>query len=371
MMHREIATYAGGVVRRALTEGPVDGGDGAAPPAQLPGWAVLVIFADALVFLPVFIYIGYTLSHIYPTIAMVEDPLPPAYAAVSLSDSAAANANSSDAMTTPPGAAAAAHNKAVDEAPPLTSTSLRRINRLLYATGGWTASLRGLGCAVALDLVSGVCGAAVGAFVPRAFGVLLAALATVQLHTVWTHIVVTVPSELPFWRRLPDFGKTFRATWAPVAAYWAARQFTALVPVVLAGAFGLDTWDPRAPGAVPVYSGHAVWQSLVVLLATLLSAVCLVIPAQVVLVRVQASLLPADADTIVPFDRSFGGAVEPEVVTGKGYVDFVTAWRTFGRDSWVRLLRLMGKIVAVTLAVYLVFLALVVPEFLLMLRVSN
>lgn len=32
--------------------------------AKLPGWAVMVIFVDALVFLPLFFYIGYTLSHI-------------------------------------------------------------------------------------------------------------------------------------------------------------------------------------------------------------------------------------------------------------------------------------------------------------------
>lgn len=359
MLHRDIATYAGGLVKRAM-ESPMDavgGGDGA-PPAQLPGWAALVFFADALVFLPVLLYIGYTLSHVYPTLAIVEDPQPPAYAAVSLSED-------------PNTAAAAATPTKPDVSPPLTTTSLRRINRLLYATGGWTANFRGLGCALAIDLASGICAAAVLAVLPRALGALIAALATVQLHTAWTHVVITVPSPLPFWRRLPAFAKTFRATWLPVSAYWAALQFTALVPVALARAFGLAAWDPRAPAAVPTYSGHAVWQSLVVVLATLASAVCLVVPAQVVLVRVQASLLPADADTIVPFDRSFGGAVEPEVVTGRGYVDFVTAWRTFGRDSWVRLLRLMGKIVAVTLAVYLVFLALVVPEFLLMLKVSS
>lgn len=367
MLHREIATYAGGLVKRAMDSpmdamsGGGDGGDGV-PPAQLPGWAALVFFADALVFLPVFIYIGYTLSHVYPTLAMIEDPQPPAYAAVNLSEDPTPDSNdaSTNNATTKP-----------DAAPPLTTTSLRRINRLLYATGGWTANLRGLGCALAIDVASGLCSAAVSAVLPRALGALLAALATVQLHTVWTHVVVTAPSPLPFWRRLPAFAKTFRATWLPVAAYWAARQFTAFVPLALAGAVGLDLWDPRAPAAVPAYSAHSVWQSLLLVLATLSSAVFLVIPAQVVLVRVQASLLPADADTVVPFDRSFGGAVEPEVVTGRGYVDFVTAWRTFGRDSWVRLLHLMGKIVAVTLAVYLVFLALVVPEFLLMLSVSS
>lgn len=355
MPNNLIAAFGGALIKRASEE-PTYPGDGGASTGQLPGWAVLVFFADFLVFAPVFLYIGYTLSHVYPTLAMVEDPQPPAYNAVNLSDEA------------DPAATAAT---APDES--LTTTSLRRINRLLYATAGWPANFRGLWCAFAMDAASVFCGGVIGSVVlSRAAGVLVAALATVQLHTAWTHIVVTVPSPLQWWKRLPPFAKTFRATWLPVTAYWAAEQFTKFVPRVLSVWLGLARWDPSNPAAVPAdFDGHALWKSLLVLLATLACAVGLVIPAQVVLVRVQASLLPADADTIVPFDRSFGGVVEPEVVTGKGYVDFVTAWRTFGRDSWTRLIKLMGKIVAVTLVVYVVFLAIVVPEYLLMLKVVN
>lgn len=371
-MYSHIAALSGAVVKRAaevrMSDGVGNGGNNNGATAQLPGWAVIVFFADFLVFAPVLLYIGYSLAHIYPTLAIVEDPQPPAYTAVSLS----ADSLSTTIGAGEDGAPAVNSNKAdQDQEPPLTTTSLRRINRLLYATAGWTANFRGLGCALALDIASLFCGSVFASVLPRTLGVLVAALATVQLHTAWTHIVVTTPSPERFWRRLPPFGKTFRATWFPVAAYWAASQFTAFVPVVLAAALGLSQWDPHRPTEVPQYSAHAVWQSLFVLLATLASAVCLVLPAQVILVRVQASLLPADADTIVPFDRSFGGAVEPEVVTGKGYVDFVTAWKTFGRASWLRLLKLMGKIVAVALAVYVVFLAIVVPEFLLMLHTSQ
>lgn len=345
-------------------------GDGNAP-AQLPGWAVLVFFADALIFLPIFVYICYTLVTLYPTLAMIEDPLPPAYAALSLSDDAAAsdddiiNNNTTTNNTNKP-----------DVAPPLTTTSLRRIDRLLRATGGWTANFRGLGCALTIDIVSGFCGSLASSVLPRALGTLAAALATVQLHTAWTHVVVTVPSPLPFYRRLPALSKTFRATWLPVSLYWAAQELAQRSPYLLAAALGLPIWDPRSPADMPDYQRaaaphHAVWQSLLVLVTALATAIFLVIPAQVVLVRVQASLLPADADTIVPFDRSFGGAVEPEVVTGRGYVDAATAWRTFGRDSWLRLLRLMGKVVAVSMGVYLLFLVIVVPEVLLMLKASS
>lgn len=148
-------------------------------------------------------------------------------------------------------------------------------------------------------------------------------------------------------------------------------QITGFLPVVLGHAFGLSKWDPKHPGSVPQFNGHLVWQSLVIILVTIASAVLLVIPAEVILVRVQASLLPADADTIVPFDRSFGGKVEPEVVTGRGYVDFQTAWVTFERASWVRLYKLLAKIVAVTFAMYALVLAIVLPEVLLMVKTSE
>lgn len=206
---------------------------------------------------------------------------------------------------------------------------------------------------------------------PRQVGFLLATLATVQLSTAWTHIVITVPSALPFWKRLPAFGKTFKATWLPVSAYWLAVQVTMDVPMLIARAFGLSQWDPANPSYVPAYGAHAVWQTLLVMFVALAGIMLLIIPAQVILIRVQASLLPADADTIVPFDRSFGGKIEPEVVTGRGYVDFQTAWVTFERASWIRLYKLLGKILVVELVAYLLFCAIMIPEFMLMAKTGE
>ncbi|KAJ4423026.1 hypothetical protein N0V82_002293 [Gnomoniopsis sp. IMI 355080] len=343
-----------GALFKRGAEVDVGHGDGNGNMAQLPGWAVIVLFADFLVFFPIFFYIGYTLSSVYPTLAAVEDPLPPAYTTVSLDDQG----------TTAP-------NPVKSDDDTLVTTSLRRIDRLLRQTAGWTANFRGLACAIFLNIAISFCGVAVSWIVPRHLGLLAATLATVQLSTAWTHIVITTPSTLHFWQRLPPFGKTFKATWLPVTAWWAAFQITWFVPVVLGRAFGLSQWDPSRPTSVPDYSGHAIWQSFIIVLVTIACAVLLVIPADVILIRVQASLLPADADTIVPFDRSFGGKVEPEVVTGRGYVDFQTAWATFERASWIRLYKLLAKITAVTFVAYALVLAIVVPEIVLMLKTSE
>lgn len=57
MWPNPVSTISGAVSRRG-PEMPDDS------MAQLPGWAVIVIFADFLVFFPLFVYIVYTLSHV-------------------------------------------------------------------------------------------------------------------------------------------------------------------------------------------------------------------------------------------------------------------------------------------------------------------
>lgn len=356
-MMNHVATLSGAIARRAAYVG-----DGEGDMNQLPGWAWLVFFADFLVFFPVFLFIGYALSHVYPTLAMIEDPEPPAYEPVDLGEHHTDNT-----------AAPANRPIKVDLQPALVTSSLRQINRLLVATAGWTANFRGMACSLVLSLATGACGLIFHAipFVPRAVGVLLAALVTVQLSTAWTHIVISPPSELHFWQRLPPFRKTFEATCVPIAAYWAATQLVGFLPYVLSIAMGLNHWDVRNPTQVPEYHGDAIWKSLIVLVVAIASMLFLVIPAQAVLVRVQASMLPPDEATIIAFDRSFGGKVEPAVIGGKGYVNFKDAWMTFSRESWIRLYKLMGKILLVTMAVYAGFLVIVVPEFMLMVSASR
>ena len=60
-----------------------------------------------------------------------------------------------------------------------------------------------------------------------------------------------------------------------------------------------------------------------------------VVPAHVVLARIQASLLSPDEDTIIPFDKTFDGTVTEPAVAGKGYVNMRNALQTFPRASLV------------------------------------
>ena len=309
--------------------------------------------------------IGYTLNHIYPVLAMVEDTKPPAYEPVSLN----ADTDSLAEDQIPTGD----RPIKIDQQPALITSSLRRTNRLLYSTAGWTANFRGFMCAIALSIAMGIAAVVFSAipFVPGFVGTLLASLVTVQISTTWTHTVIAAPTSKPWFRRLPPLRRTFEATCLPVFIYWAATTIAQVVPIVVASALGMDVWDPKRPMVMPEYHGSSAWKSLIVVLLALFISVFLTIPAHVVLVRVQASLLAPEEDTIIPFDRSFEGAVEPALVGGKGYVSIKDALRTFTRDSWVRLYKLYIKLFLVSLAFYAVMAAVIIPEVILMLAKSE
>lgn len=302
--------------------------------------------------------VSYTLEHLYPVLAIVEDPSPPAYEPLSgTADDAAAPRPSADAGPEEAGQAAAVAPK------PITS-SIRSIYALLRSIGGWRSSFRGLGCyltfAFAAAILVGIFSSL--PFVPSFLADLLAGLALVQLMTVWTHQIISVPDARPFWRRLPSFKRAFEATCMPVFVYWLAQEVSRFVTELVAAALHLPQWDPSRPGVIPQYKADDAWKWLVVTVVALAGTALLIVPAHVVLVRVQASLLPVEDETIVPFDRSFSGTVEPVVVSGKGYVTMRNAWKTFPLAAWRRLILLYIKIFAISVALYGLLIAIIAPE---------
>ncbi|KAK5657667.1 hypothetical protein OQA88_2739 [Cercophora sp. LCS_1] len=341
-MLQHAANLGHAIVRRHIEDGEGN--------VKLPGWAPLVVLADAVVFLPVFLIVGYTLSKLIPAIAIVEDPNPPAYEPVALDESAADQ-----------GPAALVPGK------PITS-SLRATRRLLSSVAGWRAYFRGFVCAAVLAAAEGSLSQIFGSFLPLIpVGALLARLALTQFGTAWTHIVMTAPTERKFYQRLPPFKKAFEATCFPLLAIWVADSAAVVIPLLVAQALGLPI--PRF-GEEPTdppqnFDGAAAWKSLVIFVVAIIIHFGAVVPTNVLLTRVQASLLPEDEETIVPFDRSFGGKVEPAIVGGKGFVSMRDALATFPVSSWVRIYKLYAKVIAVSFAAWLAFVAVLIPEFIL------
>lgn len=103
-------------------------------------------------------------------------------------------------------------------------------------------------------------------------------------------------------------------------------------------------------------------QYFLVALSGLLMAVLIVFPASVSLTRVQASMLPEENESIVPFDRTFGGKVKPEILGGSGAVSMLDAWKTFGWAARIRLVKLYAKIGMIQVATTVLFVMMVVGE---------
>ncbi|KAI0539516.1 ubiquitin carrier protein [Xylaria digitata] len=343
-MYRDIATT---LYKRG--EASMDG-------YQMPGWAWAIFALNTIVFVPLFLIVTYTFQHIYPTLAIVEDPSPPAYDPVSLNEDGQSIAE--DGFPTSDAAA-------VSEAPVVTS-SLRSTHRAVYAIAGWRSLFRGYASYLFLSVVMTVfAGIFIAVGVPSLVVAPLVAVVAAQPYAAWTHIVISTPSSKYFWQRLPPFKRAFKATAVPILLHILATELSTFLPRGLAFLLKMNIWNPKDPNTLPQYNKDDAWKGLLVLLSALAVQILLVIPTQVVLTRVQASFLPEEDDTIVPFDRSFGGKVEPAIVGGKGYVNMLDAWKSFSRASWIRLVKLYVKIFFIVVALSVAWVAVLIPEYIL------
>jgi hypothetical protein len=327
-------TIAGGSLVKRLADNPSQ--------IQWPNAiAGFVFIADLIVFLPVILILVYTLSTVYPTLAAVEDPLPD-YEALPMNDDGTPKTDNEPVRTAQPGK-------------PITA-SLRATNSLIRSRGGWFANFRGLGYAVLIQIITAVTTLflALPPFVPIRIAHLLALLICTPLATTWTHLVITPPSTKSFYRRIPTLKKVYVAAWFPTFLFWAAVHAAVVFPELLGRVIGLCVTDLKHPDQKCEEPKDGAYLGKVICVAGLSLAlqVLLAIPAHAALARVQASLLPADEDPIVPFDRSFAGRVEPEVVTGKGFATFGAAIKTIPRASWVRIYLLRLKVFFVSIGVY-------------------
>jgi hypothetical protein len=159
---------------------------------------------------------------------------------------------------------------------------------------------------------------------------ILLPLTLVQIYTLWTHTVLTYPSEKSLWQRIPPLLPTLRATGPALALSLAGK---ALLRFALFSVYGIDgirrqgDLNPKLIGSL-IIAGAGV--ELVVL-----------IPAHLLLTRIQAGLLPADERTIVSIDKSLKRGVNGAEDKAVGIRE---AWTTFGWRSWARLGVLYGEV---------------------------
>ena len=185
----------------------------------------------------------------------------------------------------------------------------------------------------------------------------ISAVLLARLPLTWTHVVISEPSDKKWYRRRPGFKSWVHI--APATAIWAtAEQLTVALPHVLFQAFGLDfvAQHPGAIGKIDEASRNMiVGQSFAVFAVAVGTALLILIPATVTLRRVQASLLPEDDEAIVPFDRTFGGKVVPEIVGGSGKLGIIDAWRSFEWAARFRVVKVYVKVFTMQTGLTLLF----------------
>ncbi|KAL7931369.1 hypothetical protein V8C35DRAFT_310235 [Trichoderma chlorosporum] len=314
---------------------------------EAPWWSRVVLLVDLAILLPLFIIFNYTLPRVYPVFAIVQDKKQGEHDPIGLGNVADERAHNFNSIDNP--------NR-------INSSSPAAIYRLLIDTDGFLANFRGFSCALLQGVVTAYPVVIAARYVPWPFGFparLLPALAMVQFSTLWLHLIISKPSPRSFWRRVPSFRRTFHATWRAVVIHWASVEITRWLPYWIASSMGVG-WpcfnllmpDNIYQFRIDIATGDMVLYSkcALVILVTIIGSICLVVPSQVVLMRIQASLLPIEDDAIIPFDRSFDGKVVPSVVGGRGYATMSDAFYTFTWSSWKNLAILSLKIIFLSLA---------------------
>lgn len=248
---------------------------------------------------------------------------------------------------------------------PITE-SLRQTILHLRTRAGYWSRFRGLSMYLVWNFAGGILisilSGASGVRIYVALAAIVAETLLATLHMTWVHIVISEPSEKRWYQRIPSF-----RTWpkiAPAVALWAtANQLVSVLPMLATGAFGpmKHMHNPEyEPGKKDLYAFGA--QTVFGVLLMLALFLLLQIPASVTLVRVAASMLPEEDETIVPFDRTFGGKTTPTIIGGQGKIGLVEAWRSFSWASRMRLVRLMVKVALIAVSCWMLVIVVMVAE---------
>ncbi|CAL5874261.1 uncharacterized protein PFLUO_LOCUS8549 [Penicillium psychrofluorescens] len=297
--------------------------------------------------------VQYTLGNVVATLAAVEDTNPDIYVRID---------NNEDDPNKPinPNEPEMAGSTPLQ---PITN-KLRTTVRHLRARAGFWSPFRGLSLflvySLARGFISGLLptrGSFLGQFLVQSCLSML--LATWQM--AWVHIVISERSPKPFYQRIPSY-----RTWPKIA------PAVALQDILTAAGFFLPLAALEAVGLIDFETPQNevtmkfVCSTMAVYFIPALFAFLISIPARGIFIRVAASMLPEEDESIVPFDRSFGGKVNPAITGGSGCLSVTDAWATFDWPARVRFAKVIGKTILIEMALAVAAVAILVGELMLM-----
>ncbi|KAG8528145.1 uncharacterized protein KY384_007061 [Bacidia gigantensis] len=326
---------------------------------QIAIWGMILLWATVVLYMAMISAIDYTYGDVVGTLAMIENPTATAYASEAAISDIKDPLLSGDASETQ----AADLDIYVVKNLPITR-KLRSAVKHLTSIGGPLARFRGLHIAIIYNalhaLILGLI-APRGTFI-RPFMSVVASVALSRIHMTWTHVVISMPSSKSWWRRIPSV-KAGKHVLLPAAIWAAAQQMSIYVPGVLLNSAYSTLQNPNAFGGDSKATQKvALVQAFMVVFVFLATVLLVVIPAEVSLKRVEASMLAEEDESIVSFDRSFDGKVKPEALGGSGSISMLDAWKTFGKEARIRLLKLYAKIVALQIATAIMFTMVLIGE---------
>ncbi|RAL03670.1 uncharacterized protein BO80DRAFT_349355 [Aspergillus ibericus CBS 121593] len=317
------------------------------PTIHFAGWLSALFVFTVLAFIAIGFSVEYTYGMLIPTLAAIEDSNPDIYVRIDTNHDANKPVDASEPDVDPE-----------IEAPrpqPITS-KLRTTIQHLRNRAGFLSRFRGLSMlttyGIAQVMVLSIMPFSIDAFLSQFFVSMITSVLLANLQLAWVHIVISEPSPKRFYQRIPGFDAWKKI--APVVAFehtvTAAAYYIPLALISACGGFkgAENPTDGDAPAKT--IASAATLVALPALLSFVVS-----IPARAIFIRVAASMLPEEHESIVPFDRSFGGKVSPAIVGGSGKLSIMDAWKTFDRPALTRFVKAIAKGFAIEVAVVALF----------------
>jgi hypothetical protein len=181
-------------------------------------------------------------------------------------------------------------------------------------------------------------------------------------NNAWLHKVISKPSQKNWFARVTEQSRP-RSVLPAIGLWGFCRNIPVFVAQTLASIFVLSRFtlvDDKIHFADDASPKVTALQALGIYGLYLLLLLLLVVPASIVLVRVQASLLPETDEVIVPFDKTFGGKVVSDSMGGNNKLGMLDAWRSFAWPARIRLLKIYAKYFMLQVTLCLITLGLLV-----------
>ena len=242
---------------------------------------------------------------------------------------------------------------------PITSKIRTTLRHLRNRAGFWSR-FRGAHIAFFKAVLFHASSGVISSIFPRSlffksFTYIIVSILLARISMVWTHHVISEPSEKCWLKRVAP-RSAFKKIAGPTAIVAVAEQSTLLIPALMSKHFKLKEFvmsngqNRGDPTTVLFASGG-------ILMITFILMVFVLLPLHVALTRVYGSLLAEEEESIVPFDRTYGGKVVPEIVGGSGKLEMRDAWKSFDWNARVRLVKIYLKTFAMQFALTILFIA--------------